>query len=67
MPIELAVVADDRWKIVYSTGFRVHTEYGTLVLIKPPRRSDSLRVQVEIRRMRVYPEPELEEESASGN
>ena len=67
MPIELAVVADDRWKIVYSTGFRAHSEYGTLVLIKPPRRADSLRVQVEIRRMRVYPEPELEEESASGN
>ncbi len=67
MPIEFAVVVGDRWKIVYSTGFRVHPKYGTLVLIKPPTRADSLRVQVEIRRMRVYPKPELEEESASEN
>lgn len=67
MPIEFAVVVSDRWKIVYSTGFRVHPAYGTLVLIKPPTRADSLRVQVEIRRIRVYPELETEEKSASEN
>ena len=67
MPIEFAVVVGDQWEIVYSTGFRVHPKYGTLVLIKPPTRADSLRVQVEIRRMRVYPELELEEKSASEN
>ena len=67
MPIELAVVVGDQWKIVYSTGFRVHPKYGTLVLIKPPTSADSLRIQVEIRRMRVYPELETEEKSASEN
>ena len=67
MPIELAVVVGDQWKIVYSTGFRVHPKYGTLVLIKPPTSADSLRIQVEIRRMRVYPELETEEKSASKN
>ena len=67
MPIEFAVVVGDQWKIVYSTGFRVHPKYGTLVLIKPPTSADSLRIQVEIRRMRVYPELETEEKSASKN
>lgn len=56
MPIELAVLVQEKWKIVYSTGFRPHPEYGTLVLIKPPERLDSIRVKVELRRQRVYAE-----------
>lgn len=66
MPFEFAVRVGDAWKIVYSTGFRTHPNVGTLAILKPPARAGSLRIQVELRRMRVYPELKKESEDPSG-
>lgn len=56
MPIEFAVRVAGGWKIVYSAGFRPNPNIATLALIKPPKRVDSLRIQVEYMAARVYPE-----------
>ncbi len=62
VPFEFAVRMKEGWKIVYSTGFRAHPDIGTLAILKPPVRADSLRIQVDLRTQRVYPKVEKDSE-----
>ncbi len=51
---QFAVRVAEKWKIVYSSGFRAHPKFGTLVILKPPMRVDSLQIQVERTHRRYF-------------